>query len=127
MSEPTTQLGRKGERLAARFLKKHGYRLLQRNYTCPRGEIDLVALDGEEVVFVEVRTRTDDAFGDPAESVTSKKRRQVSSVALDYARRKKLADQPMRFDVVTVLFGRSDQPRIELFRDAFPFDAPSRR
>ena len=127
MSEPTTQLGRKGERLAARFLKKHGYRLLQRNYTCPRGEIDLVALDGEEVVFVEVRTRTDDAFGDPAESVTSKKRRQVSSVALDYARRKKLADQPMRFDVVTVLFDRSDQPRIELFRDAFAFDASSRR
>ena len=122
MSQPAADLGREGERLAARFLRKRGCRILQRNYTCPCGEMDLVVLDGDEIVFVEIRTRTDEAFGHPAESVTPRKQRQIGRVASHYAARHRLTDRPMRFDVMAVTAVQSGRPQIEHFPDAFPLD-----
>ena len=66
-------LGRHGERLAADYLTAHGWRILDRNWRCPEGEIDIVALDGRELVVVEVKTRRSRAFGDPLEAITGPK------------------------------------------------------
>ncbi len=112
--------GYRGEEIAARYLKKHGYRILQRNYSCPLGEIDLVASKRGTLVFVEVKTRTESGFGPPELSVGHRKRRRISSIALDYARRKGIKECNARFDVITVLLPPDSEPVIELFEDAFP-------
>ena len=112
--------GEKGERLAVRFLRRRGYRIVERNYRCRRGEIDLVALDGDEVVFVEVKTRSGTAFGSPAEAVTRTKRRRLAHAARDYCNRRHLAEPCCRCDVVAILLPAGGKPEIELFRDAFP-------
>ena len=67
-------LGKKGEKLVVEYLKKHGYKILKTNYRTPFGEADIIAEDGDEIVFVEVKTRTSDRYGTPAESVVKKKR-----------------------------------------------------
>jgi len=112
-------LGDRGERAAVAFLKKAGYRILQRNYACKSGEIDIVALDRGEIVFVEVRTRSAETAPSPAESVTAKKVRRIVRAATDYAHRKKVLDRPMRFDVVSIILPDDGPPELEVFRDAF--------
>ncbi|MBQ8427824.1 MAG: YraN family protein [Clostridia bacterium] len=94
-------LGKKGEKLAENYLKKAGFTLLQRNYTTPFGEADLLMQKGEERVFVEVKTRTADGYGTPAESVTKEKRKKYEKIAMYYlsGQREELA---VRFDVVEV-------------------------
>ncbi len=94
--------GRRGERLAERHLKAKGYRILERNYRLKLGELDLVARDGETVVFVEVKLRAGDAFGSPSEAVGSVKRRKLVRTAQAYIQDKGL-DCPMRFDVISIL------------------------
>lgn len=93
-------LGRRGESLAAEFLLRRRMRIVERNYSCPAGEIDLIALDGDTLVFVEVKLRRG-AF-DPFEAVDARKQAQVSRAAFDYMRRRGLYDRPARFDVVAV-------------------------
>ena len=95
--------GREGEELAAKYLKKHGYKILDKNYTCPIGEIDIVASIAGYLVFVEVKARDDEIFGRPSEAVDEFKQRKLYNLALMYQRTKKLADMPVRFDVVEVL------------------------
>ena len=112
--------GEKGECLAVRFLRRRGYRIVERNYRCRYGEIDLVALDGDEIVFVEVKTRSSTAFGSPTEAVTYTKRRRLAQAARDYCNRRHLADPSCRCDVVAILVPAGGKPEIELFRDAFP-------
>jgi putative endonuclease len=110
-------LGNKGEEIAAKYLKKKGYKILKRNYAAPSGEIDIVARDGGTVVFVEVKARTDDRFGLPAEAVGSKKQQKLRSVALHYLQ--KLRKQPpARFDIVSV-YVKDGGEEIEHIRDAF--------
>ncbi len=93
-------LGRLGERTAEAFLRRLGYHILVRNYRCPRGELDLVVRDGATLVFVEVRSHTGIAFGDPLESVTLRKQRQIAKAALHYVMMHRLEEQAMRFDVI---------------------------
>jgi putative endonuclease len=112
--------GSRAERAAGRFLRRLGYRILARNYTCPQGELDLVALDGRCIVFVEVRsTETADPLR-PAASVDAAKQRRLTDLALQFLQRHRLLDQPARFDVLAVSWPAGQgQPVIVHYRQAF--------
>ena len=112
------ELGRKGEEIAIRFLKKKGYRILERNYVCKMGEMDIVAREKDTLAFIEVKTRTSTAFGPPQLAVNLTKQMQLSKVALYFLKEKKLEDVKARFDVVAILL-RSGGEEIELIKDAF--------
>lgn len=120
MSLIRKMLGKAGEDRAARFLAKQGYKILERNYRVPSGEIDLIALHKGEVVFVEVKTRTSDAFGAPELAVTPRKQRQMVKAALGYIKYKKLHQVPCRFDVVAI--NEAAEKEIELIQNAFEVD-----
>ena len=94
-------LGDKGEKLAEAYLKKQGYKILKRNYRTPLGEADLVVQKGEEIVFVEVKTRTSDDYGTPAASVTKTKQAHYKKIAAYYISGRK-EEVAVRFDVVEV-------------------------
>lgn len=115
------ELGRCGEDEAARYLRGIGYRIVARREKILRGDIDIVALDGRTVVFVEVRSRTDTAHGHPVETVGHHKQRRMADLANAYIRRHRLQDCSVRLDVVTVTFG-SVEPTVDHFQNAF--DSP---
>ncbi|CAH0119792.1 MULTISPECIES: YraN family protein [unclassified Paenibacillus] len=99
------ELGLAAERLAEQYLTEKGYRIVRRNWRCRSGEIDLIVLDGNALVFVEVRSRSGvTRFGTAAESVTERKQRQVRATAEVYLYRERQTERTVRFDVVTVLF-----------------------
>ena len=99
-------LGAFGERVAAAHLEAKGYRIRARNFRCREGEIDIVAEDGDSLVFVEVRTRRGDAFGSPAESVTEAKERRLLTVARAYLQQHNDVPPNQRIDVVAVKLSR---------------------
>jgi putative endonuclease len=115
---PRKRLGRKGEDLAETLLKKNGYKILERNFKSPLGEIDIVAKEGKTLVFVEVKARLTALFGPAKWAVTPKKQRKLSMVALDYLKRKSLLEAAARFDVVAIdwIAGKAE---MELIRNAF--------
>ena len=120
MLKSRKETGAKGEKLAARFLKRKGYKIVQRNYRCKLGEIDIIAKQDKTLVFVEVKTRQTAEFGPPQYAVTAAKRRQISRVALSYIKYENLMEQSCRFDVIAVTFPReSRRPRIEHIENAF--------
>jgi putative endonuclease len=94
--------GTRSERAAARFLKRHGYRILAHNVTCPHGELDLVALDGRTIVFVEVRSTEMEDVERPAASVNDVKQRRLTQLALHFLQQHRLLDRPARFDVLAL-------------------------
>lgn len=96
-------LGDAGERQAARHLRKLGYRIVARRLRVGRGDIDLVALDGSCVVFVEVKTRTSSERGSPAEAVDSQKQRQLTRLALAFLKQNRLLEHSARFDVIAIV------------------------
>jgi len=98
--------GTEGENLAAQFLEEKGYSILERNYRFDRGEIDLVARDGQELVFVEVKARHSQEYGAPEESVTPAKEAQLKKVAEGYLYEHNIENQSCRFDVVTITYQR---------------------
>lgn len=98
-------LGVLGEKQAKNFLIKNKYKILQTNYTCPVGEIDIVAKQKDVIVFVEVKTRTSTQFGLPRESVTPFKQNKIRRVATCYLKENMLLNSPVRFDVVDILEG----------------------
>ncbi len=112
-------MGRRGERLAARFLKKKSLRIIERNYLCPFGELDIIALDGDEVVFVEVKTRAGDEAQDLMETVGPAKWKKVEKAARHYLHYKRLADRPCRFDLITLLWPKHGKPQVEHIEDAY--------
>ncbi|MEO8495327.1 MAG: YraN family protein [Planctomycetota bacterium] len=113
-------LGARGERAAVRFLKRHGYVIVGRGVRDRIGEIDIVAVDGKTIVFVEVKTRVSDDRGHPAEAVDQDKQRQLTRVALSYLRRHDLLEHSARFDVVAVTWPADQKrPTIEHFKNAF--------
>jgi putative endonuclease len=120
-ADPRAETGRRGEAEAEKFLVALGYRIVGRRERVLRGDIDLVALDGRTVVFVEVRSRTDSRHGHPAETVGPKKQQRLAQLAAAYIRRHRLEDCQVRIDVVTVTFG-ADRPHVEHFINAF--DSP---
>ena len=102
MSTGNISLGKKGEDEAARFLASLGYRLLERNYRCRFGEVDLIAKDGQSIVFVEVKTRANENYGTPKHSVDDRKQRRISLASQDYMVKKGLTESAARFDVVSI-------------------------
>ena len=117
--------GRRGEKLAARFLRGNGYKILYRNFRgSSGGEIDLVCRDGDTLVFVEVKTRGDESFGRPLEAIRPDQRKRISRGALAWLR---LLDNPeifFRFDVVEVIIDDVAKPRLELIKNAFELSKP---
>jgi len=120
------KLGRKGEDLAVKFLRKNGYKILARNYSCKLGEIDAVAYNDGVVCFIEIKARTASArpgaddHGGPEAGVDRSKRKKMSRAAVAYLRDKRLEDVECRFDVVSVILpAAGGKPRIEIFKDAF--------
>jgi putative endonuclease len=111
-------LGLDGEDTACRALEARGYRILARRYRTRVGEIDVVARAGPCIVFVEVKTRRDGRFGDPAAAVTAEKQRRLAVMASDYLVRHRLERAPARFDVVAVTTA-DGRPRVEVIVDAF--------
>ena len=116
--DPRQTLGRRGEREAEEFLRRAGLRVIERRFRLRCGEIDLVAIDGDLVVFIEVKTRGSGRFGGPFEAVDVRKRRRVTEAARSWLAKRRITDTPMRFDVVGVFIDR-DPPTIELVRGAF--------
>ena len=112
-------LGQSGEDIAAEFLSKNGYAILTRNYRCRYGEIDVIAKLRDVLVFIEVKTRTGDAYGSPAAAVTHRKQRQISKTAQYYLAERNLFDAPARFDVVCIAIDTDQQARIEILPNAF--------
>jgi putative endonuclease len=110
--------GRSGEDLAAEFLRRRGLEILHRNYRCRAGEIDIVARDGDTVVFVEVKERRTATHGTAVEAVTWRKRQRISRAARVYAAVHGLSDAPMRFDVLGIDWG-ADGPRVRHEAGAF--------
>lgn len=110
-------LGDRGEREAARFLRRKGLRVLLRGYRTDLGEIDLIARDGEVVVFVEVKSRRQ---GAPAEAVTPEKQRRLTLAALHFLKKHDLLEHPCRFDVVAIVWPEGRRPSsIEHLTHAF--------
>lgn len=113
-------LGRRGETAAAKFLKQLGYRILERAYDSPLGEIDIIAIDGKTIVFVEVKTRSSTEAGHPSDAVDATKRRRMTQAALAYLKAHNLLQMPARFDVVAVTWRDAHEPPvIEHFQNAF--------
>jgi putative endonuclease len=110
--------GKEGERVAAEYLSTCGLKILEQNFRCPAGEIDLVARDGKFIVFVEVRSRRSDKLCSPEESITVHKMRRIMKAALWYLKERGATDSYMRFDVVAVRWG-GEKPEINWIVNAF--------
>ena len=119
--------GLKGERIAAEFLRRNGYRLILSNFKVPigrnskgvaaTGEIDIIALEGETICFIEVKARTSDQFAAPIASVTRRKQRQITRTSRVYRRIFGVVEMPYRFDVVSIVLNTTAAPEIELVKD----------
>jgi putative endonuclease len=111
-------LGREGEHVAEQFLRKKGYKVVERNYRCAAGELDLIVLDRRVVVFVEVKTRSGKGFGSPLEAVEFRKQRRMIRAAQFFLSANKLHQRDARFDVVGISWsGR--EPVVEHIENAF--------
>ncbi len=120
MARETDDLGKKGEKIARNFLRRQGYRMRAINYSCPHGEIDIIAQDRKTIAFVEVRTLSSGKYGSPFEALSREKRRHVTRAARHYLHRYRLEDQDWRFDFVGIILPENGPPEIELIKDAFP-------
>ncbi|HBK35201.1 TPA: YraN family protein [Candidatus Uhrbacteria bacterium] len=109
------QFGNKGESLAASFLKEKGMRILTHQYRSPVGEIDLICLDGEELVFVEVKTRSSQVYGFPEESITPKKIQHLLHVAQHYLQQTSVKQLSWRIDVIAISYSKELSPEIMHF------------
>jgi putative endonuclease len=110
--------GNAGEDLAAKFLESNGFTIVERNYRFERGEIDLIAEEGDELVFIEVKARNSTSFGAPEDAVTEEKQEQVRAVADGYLFEHDIDNRPCRFDVVAIEF-KNGIPEIRHIRDSF--------
>jgi len=117
--------GVRGEKLACRYLKRSGYKILLCNFRGRTGgEIDVVCRDNDTLVFVEVKTRGGEDFGRPVEAVDREKRKRISLGALAWMRMLDNPDIFFRFDVVEVVIADDAKPRVELIKNAFPLSKP---
>jgi putative endonuclease len=114
-----TSLGTIGESIAATFLKGAGFTIVECNFRCVCGEVDIIARDGRTIVFVEVKCRNNDRYGPPQLAVTPFKQRQISKAALVWLSKRRLYDAEARFDVVAIVVHDAELPQIEHIRNAF--------
>jgi putative endonuclease len=112
-------VGERGESIAAAYLRGQKFIIVERNFRCKAGEVDIIARDGKVFVFVEVKTRRSLSFGPPQASVTAFKQRQISKAALTWLANKRLVDVGARFDVIAILLRDHSIPQIDHIRNAF--------
>ncbi len=117
MNNRRIELGKKGEDISVKFLKKRGYEIIERNYRCSLGEIDIIAEDKNVLCFVEVKTRNTKEYGLPEEAIDGYKQKKLTRVALAYLKQNNIHKRYLRFDIVCVY-----PDRIELIKDAFVAD-----
>jgi putative endonuclease len=113
--------GKEGEKIAADFLKKNGYRIKEINFRCGLGEIDIIAQEKGELVFIEVKTRKSRELGYPEQAVGTRKQKKMSQLALWYLHKKNITDAGTRFDVVAITILPSGT-EIKLIKNAFDFN-----
>lgn len=113
---PTARLG---EKLAADFLLKNGYKILEKNFRKGWGEIDIVAVDGDTLVFVEVKTKTSNKFGTPFEAITSFKIKALERTAMLYKKLHPKLSDALRIDAVSVMIENGNSPKIELIKNIY--------
>ncbi|MEE8193899.1 MAG: YraN family protein [Dehalococcoidales bacterium] len=119
MSTKRRDTGRQGEKLAREFLKKQGFHIVESNYRCPEGEIDIIARHQDYLIFVEVRTKTGPEFGSPEESITGAKKKRLIAAAYHYRQAHASLPPLWRIDFVAVELDRNGKPsRIELIENA---------
>lgn len=118
MKTARRELGDKGEDLAVVAVKKHGYKIIERNYITPLGEIDLIARHQGVLVFIEVKTRKSERFGSPSEAVHPAKQAKLKRLADYYLKQKRLKEVAVRFDVVGIDI-KGSGPKIEIIQNAF--------
>jgi putative endonuclease len=117
---PVKSLGDRGEDVAAKFLKRHGFRILARGLDSRLGELDIIAVDGRTVVFVEVKTRRSDEAGHPTEAIDPRKEKRMTQAALAYLKANRLLNYAARFDVVAITWPEdARRPTIEHYKNAF--------
>ena len=117
MSKKST--GKAAEDAAARHLKANGYKILERNYSTPLGEIDIIAIDGSVLCFVEVRSHVSPEFGEALEALTRDKQRRVARMASAYMKAKRLEDLEIRFDFAAVEMPGELPVNVDLIKNAF--------
>jgi putative endonuclease len=119
MSEKSKRLGERGEDAAAAYLERAGMTVVERNWRCPSGEVDIVALDGEQIVLVEVKTRRSTAKGTPEEAITPAKQRRYRKLAEAYLQHAGTHDTSVRFDAIAILALSDDRALLRHHRGAF--------
>jgi putative endonuclease len=112
-------VGKAGERIAENYLRKKGYRIFQKNFRTSLGEIDMICLEGETIVFVEVKTNSSTDFGVPECRVDHRKQKQMAKVALGFHKQKEKTHCDCRFDVISILLRKDSEPKIEHIENAF--------
>ena len=113
------ELGRSGERNAEIFLKKLGYKIIEKGFRFLRGEIDIIALDTDCIVFVEVKTRSEEEFGLAEESIDQEKQKQIRKTAEGYLFLNSCQDRECRFDVISVITDKNGNSSLRHFKHAF--------
>ena len=111
------ELGKYAEDIAVGFLKRHGIKIIKRNFSCRLGEIDIIAKDNDIFVFVEVRSGRSPLFHHPLESITNSKIKRLKILALNWLNYHRIEEENLRFDIITVVFNKTAE--IEHIRDAF--------
>ncbi|MBP1744015.1 MAG: hypothetical protein H6Q58_993 [Firmicutes bacterium] len=120
MGSYNKDIGSLGEEISENFLIESGYTILERNFRCKTGEIDLIARDGDYICFIEVKTRCGDLFGSPCEAVNYSKQQKISRTAQMYILKKKLYKFCFRFDVIEVILNKENcSSSIKLIKNAF--------
>jgi len=120
MFNTARQFGKQSESLAVRYLEKNGYVILERNYRIREGEIDIIAKDGDTIVFIEVKARRSGKFGNPKWAVTPGKQKKISLTALHYLKATNRSNAKARFDVVTIRSEKNSSD-MEIIKNAFEF------
>lgn len=119
MNRRRQQRGERGEQIAVSFLQRLGYQIEHRNYRCRQGEIDIIAKDGSTLVFVEVKTKAQAAFGVPQAMVTPTKQKTITHVAMRYVQQYRFIDMALRFDVIGITFLPNGTAKVEHIPAAF--------
>lgn len=116
------KLGERGEALAWNFLKKMGYAILEKNYRTRFGEIDVIAVKDDSLIFIEIKTRRNHHFGLPAEAVDWRKRQKMIRVAESYLQQKKMENREARFDILSITWDGTTEPHFEILDNAFSLE-----
>lgn len=114
-------LGALGEDISCKYLSNSGYKVIERNFRCRAGEIDIIAIQDDTVVFIEVKTRSGGNYGSPSEAVSKSKQMKIIKTALFYMQKKKLLDNMCRFDVMEIIIDEDHNYNINLIKNAFQY------